>query len=107
MTKCEELQFDLPLYFDGSLNADERSAIDAHLPECPLCRQKLSEFEELSVRLSSMSRRSAPLDLVSSIRASVAAQLALSAGSPSFSLIESPRRWADTWLVPSAAAAMA
>ncbi|MEO8574380.1 MAG: anti-sigma factor [Pyrinomonadaceae bacterium] len=107
MTKCEELKFDLPLYFDGSLSSDQRSAVDSHLPECPLCRQKLFEFEQLSVGLSSMPRRSAPMDLVNALRASVAAQLALSAGSPSFSLIESPRRWADTWLVPSVAGAMA
>jgi hypothetical protein len=107
MTKCEELQFDLPLYFDGSLNADERSAIDAHLPECPLCRQKLSEFEELSVGLRSIPRHSAPGDLINAIRASVGAQLALSTGYPSFQLIDRRRRWADIWLVPSAAAAMA
>jgi hypothetical protein len=107
MSKCEELQFDLPLYFDGSLNAAERSAVDEHLPECPLCRQKLSEFEELSVGLSSIPRRSAPVDLISAIRTSVAAQLALSSGSPSFRLIESPRGWVDRWLAPSAAGAMA
>ena len=44
MTKCEEIQFDLPLYSDGSLDSAERAVIDEHLPECPLCRQKLSEF---------------------------------------------------------------
>jgi hypothetical protein len=107
MTKCEELQFDLPLYFDGSLNVDERSAIDAHLPECPLCRQKLSEFEELSVGLRSIPRHSVPEDLISAIRASVVVQLSLSTGYPSFQLIDRKRRWTDVWLVPSAAAAMA
>ena len=107
MTKCEELQFDLPLYFDGSLNADERSAVDAHLPECPLCRQKLSEFEELFYGLRSIPRHSAPSDLVNAIRASVGAQLAPVAGHPSFSLIDRQRAWADIWLVPSTAGAMA
>ena len=107
MTKCEELQFDLPLYFDGSLNADERSAVDAHLPECPLCRQKLSEFEELSVGLRSIPRYEAPADLVSAIRASVSAQFAPTPGNPSFALIDRPRRWTDIWLVPSTAGAMA
>ena len=107
MTRCEELQFDLPLYFDGSLNAEERSAIDAHLPECPLCRQKLSEFEDLSLGLRSIPRRSAPGDLVSAIRASIAEQLALSTGYPTFRLIDSRSRWTDTWLFPSAAGAMA
>jgi hypothetical protein len=107
MTKCEELQFDLPLYFDGSLKADERSAIDAHLPECPLCRQKLSEFEDLSFGLRSIPRHSAPIDLIGAIRASVGAQLALSTGYPSFQLIDRRRRWTEIWLMPSAAATMA
>jgi hypothetical protein len=107
MTKCEELQFDLPLYFDGSLSAEERSSIDAHLPECPLCRQKLSEFEELTFGLRSIPRLTAPEELVSSIRASVAAQLPHSAGYPSFHLIDRRRRWMDVWLVPSTTGALA
>ena len=107
MTKCEEIKFDLPLYFDGSLNADERGAIDGHLPECPLCRQKLSEFEDLYSSLSSMPRHSAPSDLVNAIRASVAAQMVLAGGHPTFTLIDTRRSWRDTWLVPSAAGAMA
>ncbi len=107
MNKCEELQFDLPLYFDGSLNTDERSTIDEHLPECPLCRQKLSEFEELSLVLRSIPRHSAPVDLVNAIRASVGAQLALSTGYPTFRLIERRRRWTDIWLMPSATGAIA
>src|SRR5688572_3227474 len=101
MTKCEELQFDLPLYFDGSLNADERSTIDAHLPECPLCRQKLSEFEELSVGLKSVPRVTAPDELIGAIRASVAGRLAPASGSPAFHLIDRRRAWMDIWLVPS------
>ena len=107
MTKCEELQFDLPLYFDGSLNADERASVDAHLPECPLCRQKLSEFEELSRSLRSIPRYGAPADLVTAIRASVGAHFAPSPGNPSFTLIDRSRSWRDIWLVPSTAGAFA
>jgi hypothetical protein len=108
MSKCEELQFDLPLYFDGSLNANERSAVDAHLPECPLCRQKLSEFEDLSVSLKSIPRFSAPDDLVGAIRESVAARAFSSAsGSPMFHLIDRRRSWTEIWLMPFTAGAMA
>lgn len=107
MTRCEELQFDLPLYFDGSLNAEERSAIDAHLPECPLCRQKLSEFEEIFLGLSSLPRYSVPNALVENIRASVASQFVPSPGSPSFRLIDRRRAWTEVWLAPSAAGAFA
>jgi hypothetical protein len=107
MTRCEELQFDLPLYFDGSLNPDERGAVDAHLPECPLCRQKLSEFEELFLGLRALPRYSVPEQLVDNIRASVASQLTPSRGAPSFGLIDRRRRWSEVWLAPSAAAAFA
>lgn len=100
MTKCEELQFDLPRYFDGSLTTDERSSIDAHLPECPLCRQKLSEFEDVLGGLRSMPRLSAPDDLVGSIRASIAANLSPVSTSPVFHLIDRRRSWTDIWLMP-------
>jgi hypothetical protein len=103
MTKCEELQFNLPWYFDGGLSQDERSAIDAHLPECPLCRQKLSEFEDLSAGFKSISAIDVPDDLIDAIRVSVRANLAPTslAGSPVFGLIDRRRRWTDIWLVPS------
>ncbi len=106
MTKCEELQFDLPLYFDGSLNAEERSVIDAHLPECPLCRQKLSEFEELLVGLRAVPRHSIPNSLVDGIRAAVAQSLP-SPGFPVFQLIDRRRGWTEIWLAPSLAGALA
>lgn len=107
MTNCEELQFDLPLYFDGSLNTDERSAIDLHLPECPLCRQKLSEFEDLSAGLKAIPRFVAPDGLVDSIRASIATKLTAASTSPAFHLIERRRSWAEIWTMPLAAGSMA
>ena len=105
MTKCEELKFDLPLYFDGSLNSKERSAVDAHLPGCPLCRQKLSEFKDLFVGLREVPRYAAPDALVDGIRTAVAAQFVPSPGSPVFGLIDRRRRWTEIWLVPSFAGA--
>lgn len=101
MTRCEELQFDLPLYCDGSLDQDVRIAVEAHLPECPLCRQKLSEYEDLLGDLKSVPRFAAPERLVESIRASVAARLAPVTGGPTFGLIDRRTRWSDIWLVPS------
>lgn len=108
MTKCEELQFDLPLYFDGSLTAEERMAVDAHLPECPLCRQKLSEFESISSSFKAIPRLAAPEELVGAIRASVATELVTSTvASPVFRLIDRRRNWADIWLMPSTVGAAA
>ena len=45
--KCENLQFNLPVYMDDILTKDERAAIDEHLMQCPLCRQKLADFQAL------------------------------------------------------------
>ena len=101
MTKCEELQFDLPLYFDGSLTAEERMAVDAHLPECPLCRQRLSEFESISSSLKAVPRFAAPEALVDTIRASVAAEVETVSATPVFRLIDRRRNWTDIWLMPS------
>jgi hypothetical protein len=95
MTRCEELKFDLPLYFDGSLNAEGRTAVDAHLPECPLCRQKPSEVEELCLELRAMPRLLVPSEFVPS------------PGSPVFRLIDRRRRWTEIWLAPSVAGAVA
>src|SRR5690348_986785 len=100
MMRCEEIQFDLPLYFDGSLTADERASIDAHLPECPLCRQKLSEFEDLSLGLRTIPRFSAPESLVEAIRAKVAIELSAAGDGPTFQLIDRKRRWTEIWLMP-------
>ena len=107
MTKCEELQFDLPLYFDGSLTSDERGAVDAHLPECPLCRQKLSDFESISLSLKSVPRSTVPDDLVGSIRASIAAQLSPIPNPPAFRLIDRRTKWTEIWLMPSTIGAAA
>jgi len=107
MTKCEELQFDLPLYFDGSLNSGERAGVDAHLPECPLCRQKLSEFEELVVGLRGVPRFAVPNALIDGIRSAVAAQFVPSPGSPVFRLIDRRRPWTEIWLMPSVSGAVA
>ena len=107
MTKCEELQFDLPLYFDGSLTTEERSVVDGHLPECPLCRQKLSDFESISLSLKSVQRLTAPEGLVSSIRASVAAQLSPIPNPPAFRLMDRRAKWTEIWLMPSTIGAAA
>jgi hypothetical protein len=107
MSKCEELQFDLPLFFDGSLDANVRSAIETHLPQCPLCREKLSEFESLSTAFKVMPRMSTPDGLIESIRASVAAQLAPAAGFPAFRLMDRRRSWSEVWLMPFSAGAAA
>jgi len=105
--KCRDLQFELPLHADGVLTDDERSRLDEHLARCPLCRQQLSDFQELRTSLREMARPQLPLSLLDTVRASVREALALPGTTPAFQLLEPRRRWADVWLVPSAIAGFA
>ncbi|MDQ2747634.1 MAG: zf-HC2 domain-containing protein [Acidobacteriota bacterium] len=45
--KCENLQFNLPLYLDDILSETERADAEKHLAQCPVCRQKLADFHSL------------------------------------------------------------
>ncbi|MGI8670685.1 MAG: anti-sigma factor family protein [Aridibacter sp.] len=76
--KCEELQFNLPLYIDDILSDDERALLDKHLPRCPLCRQKLSEYKELRNNLRIMPRPTIPANLMQNIRSAVAVETRIS-----------------------------
>lgn len=101
MFKCQDLQNDLPLYFDGVLSTDELGRLDAHLVQCPLCRQRLSEFETLGRTLRTMKSETVPADLVSSIRAAVLANLNPQGISLRFGLAEKRGTWWETWMMPS------
>jgi hypothetical protein len=73
--KCEDLQFNLPVYADGILNDEERAAVEAHLSQCPLCRQKLADFQELRNSLRTFARPEMSSQLLNSLRGAVAAEL--------------------------------
>lgn len=73
--KCEDLQFNLPVYADGILNDEERAAVEAHLSQCPLCRQKLADFQELRNSLRAFARPEMSSQLLNSLRSTVAAEL--------------------------------
>lgn len=101
MIDCEVLQFDLPMYLDRELEPEMRASIDAHLVQCPLCRQKLDEFRQIRVSFSNLTRPAMPADILASVRNAVAAKIApFIYPTPEFRLIEAKRRWVDVWLVP-------
>jgi hypothetical protein len=105
MIDCDALQFDLPLYLDDGVEPDVRSAIDAHLVQCPLCRQKLDDFKLLRVSFTKLVRPQIPPDIFASVRNAVAAKIApFVYPSPEFHLLEAKRRWVDVWLMPYAVA---
>lgn len=73
--KCEDLQLNLPVYTDDILNDDERVAIEMHLSVCPVCRQKLADFQVLRNNLRTLARPEIPTQVLNSVKISVAAQL--------------------------------
>ena len=70
--KCENLQFNLSIYLDDCLNEGERALVDRHLAKCPLCRQKLGDFQALRNDLRTLPRPELPDFFVSSMRKRVA-----------------------------------
>jgi hypothetical protein len=51
---------DIELYFYGDLAADERRAVERHLPACAECRQALDELKTIGAALAGRPRVDAP-----------------------------------------------
>ena len=95
--KCENLQFNLPIYLDDILSESERDVMDAHLVRCPLCRQKLADFQSLRNNLRVLARPEIPQNLIHAVRMAVAEELQTK---PQTIFSESFRRWLELRLMP-------
>lgn len=102
--KCENIQFNLSVYTDDVLTADERAVVDAHLLSCPLCRQKSADFQSLKNDLRVLPRVEMPADLLASMRARVAEEVKITKPEPNGILSEAWREWLQMRLFPYAAA---
>ena len=100
--KCQDLQLNLPLYFDDVLSPEERDVLDDHMPRCPLCRQKLIDYQDLRNSLRAITRPEMPTGVLNYLRATVAAELLPNTAAPGFQLVEDRRNWFDVWLMPYA-----
>ncbi len=80
--KCEDLQLNLPIYADNILNDDERAAAESHLAFCPVCRQKLADFQEIRNALRAFRRPEMTASALNSVRAAVASELHTVAAAP-------------------------
>jgi len=101
--KCESIQLDLPLYMDSVLSGEERSRVDGHIGGCPVCRQKLVDFQEMGYDLRALARPSIPDELARTVRLAVAAQVQAAERRQGSALHE----WMRVWLIPSTAGAFA
>jgi hypothetical protein len=98
--KCENLQFNLPLFSDEILSATEREQLDTHLAACPLCRAKLSEFQSLKNDLRFSPRPEIPQDVVFSVKNALAAELKRSKCEPVYIFSSNFREWLQFRLMP-------
>lgn len=99
--RCSDVKSDLPLYSDDVLSAAERADLDAHLDTCPLCRQALSEYQEVKNSVRLLARPVMPQEFLTSLRTAVASGLQPSVRTPVFYVIEDRRNWFETWFIPS------
>ena len=91
--KCENLQFNLPVYLDDFLNAEERACIDEHLAQCPLCRQKSAEFQALRNDLRVLQRPELSVNSLALLRNRVASETRTIERKPSSLFSQNFREW--------------
>lgn len=72
--KCENLQLNLPIYFDDVLDEAERAEVETHLAQCPLCRHRLADFQSLRNSLHNLSRPALSNDRLMAMRNRVASE---------------------------------
>ncbi|MGI8470283.1 MAG: anti-sigma factor family protein [Pyrinomonadaceae bacterium] len=100
--KCENLQFDLPLYAENILPDADGKNVRAHLAQCPVCRAEFAGFQSLRNDLRNLPRPAVPNDLLYSVKNSIAVELkcAKRKHAPIFSV--NFRRWIQYRLMPYA-----
>lgn len=97
---CENLQFNLSLYLDDCLTDEVREVVDGHLAQCPLCRQKLADFQSLRNDLRVLPRVEMPENLLYSVRNAVAAKLQTVETKPVFVFTGSFKSSLERFLMP-------
>ncbi len=100
--KCRDLQFILPLYSDNVLNEEELSMAELHIDSCPVCRQKLADFQDIRNGLRGVRKPAFSMADMSELKRKVAYRLEASAGRQMFQNTADKRRWVDVWLMPFA-----
>jgi hypothetical protein len=98
--KCENLQFNLPLYLDDILTGEERAVVEEHLLRCPLCRQKLTDFQSIRNNLRVLARPELPENLLVSVRTRVLQEVKSSRREPSGLFTRNFREWLQMRFMP-------
>lgn len=105
--KCEDLQLNLPVYADDILNKRERAVVEKHLAQCPLCRQKSDDFQELRNNLRAFARPEMSAQSLNSLRATVALELKTASVEPKSYFSREFKEWLQMRVMPYGVGAFA
>ncbi len=99
---CEDLQFNLPIYFDDVLSETERAGVEKHLARCPVCRVKLAEFQNLRNSLRNLPRPVLTNEKLTAMRNRVAREAQAEQGIFAAFLPAARREWLQMRVMPYA-----
>jgi len=69
MLNCQKAKELLSAYMDAELSEAQRELVQAHLAECPVCRQELARLERLWQTLAALPGVAPPADLAERVLA--------------------------------------
>lgn len=97
--KCSDLQFELPLYADGTLDGAVNDSVRGHLDACPVCREHLSELVAVKAGLRQSIRPAMVSTLHRTMRSTVVAEARRQNRTSSF-LPPDVREWLQLRVMP-------
>jgi len=74
---CSEIRSNLSLYADGILKEPDAACVEAHLVECPLCRESSSELHEVRNSLRRIARPEIPASLKFQLKRAIREEIAV------------------------------
>src|SRR6478672_11610568 len=74
---CSEIRSNLTLYADARLGPRESAAVEAHLVECPLCRESSHQLHEVRNSLRRMARPEIPSSLKFQLKRAIREEIAV------------------------------
>jgi anti-sigma factor RsiW len=80
--RCERLEQDIALFVEGDLPERQSAALEAHLSECPRCRQEADALRDSQREIKRVLGAAAPSDAQERVRARVLAAIASKEPSP-------------------------
>lgn len=104
---CEEVQQAIPLYLDDQIPPAARTAIEAHLVECPVCRAQTVELQAILRGLRALRTPAPPANLSQTINQALAIERAARRLTPPRPLIERLECWLRPRVMPYTIGALA